>query len=88
MKIEKVLFVGVPKGKRCHDKALCVDITETFNQMMDIIPDVDKVSEIIGEHKSFKKYRPSRIFINYKRQEAIKEFVKLYGKKTNLSVVK
>jgi hypothetical protein len=71
MKIEKALFVGVPKGKKCHDKALCVNITETFNKMMDIIPDIEKVSKIIGEHKSFKKYRPSRIFINYEQNELL-----------------
>jgi len=86
--MKKVLFVGVPKGKKCHDKALCVDITDVFNQMMDVIPDKDKVAMIIGSHKSFKNYRPSRIFIDCEQQEAIEEFVELYETKTNLSVVK
>jgi len=86
--MKKVLFVGVPKGKKCHDKALCVDITDVFVEMVDVIGDISKVAMIIGEHKSFKNYRPSRIFIDCEQQEAIEEFVNLYGRETHLSVIK
>lgn len=86
--MKKVLFVGVPKGKRCHDKILCEDITEVFNKMLDIYPDKDTVATMIGDHEYFKDFRPSRIFVDYEKQEAIEEFIKEFGKKTNLSVVR
>lgn len=88
MKKKKVYIVGVPKDKKITDKVMCEDITEPFNQMLEIVPDIDTVAAVIGDHESYKDFRPCRIFVDYEQQEAVIEFVKLFGKKTNLSVVK
>lgn len=88
MKKETVYIVGVPKGKKCHKEILCNDITEIFNKMLKVYPDKDMIATIIGDHESYKDFRPLQVFVGYKQQEAVDEFIKTYGKKTNLNVVR
>ena len=73
--MKKVYIVGVLKGKKCHDKVMCEDITEVFNQMLETVPDVNTVAAIIGDHEVYKGFRPYRIFVDYKQQEAVKSIL-------------
>lgn len=79
--MKKVLVVGVPKGKKCHDKALCQDVTELFKQMLNVLPDNNQVAKVLLEHEVFKDFKPNHVFIDYNEQDAIDEFVRLYGKR-------
>lgn len=86
--MNKVLFVGVPKGKKYNDKVLCNDITEVFKKVLEIVPDKNQVAQLIADHEDLKDYRPCEVYIDYEPQEAADEFVKKYGKMTKLKVIK
>jgi len=84
----KVLFLGLRKGKKIHNDIMCQDITENFEKLLDVLPNKDDLAEILINHEVYKDFKPSKIFFGMEQQEAIEEFIKLYGKKVDLHVVK
>jgi len=84
----KVLFLGLPRGKKVHNKIVCQDMTEEFKKLLDVLPNRNDLAEILINHEVYKDFKPRKIFFDIEPREAIEEFIKLYGKKVNLHVVK